>query len=183
MSQVVALNEALVRRVYMLRTPVLDAVMLLFTRAGNPWVVAGLLVTLALVLLWLRRWSDIVGVAVAGGGAWFLTETLKHYYQRARPALVPTPLEVSSSSFPSAHALGAMVGYGILLFVGWRVLRRRWLLLVPPGIIMLIGISRVYFGVHFLTDVLAGFLVGLAWLLVSARVVWMIDGSRFDEEL
>jgi undecaprenyl-diphosphatase len=171
MPQVVAFNEELLRRVATLRGPMLDAAMLLFTRLGNPWVVAALLVVLGLVLLRVRRWLDMLSVALAGGGALLLTEGLKLSYARARPAVVPSPLEISSYSFPSAHALGSLVGYGMLLVVGLQLARRgwqRWMLGVAlPVLILLIGASRVYFGVHFVTDVLAGFLVGLAWLLVS----------------
>jgi undecaprenyl-diphosphatase len=179
---VIAWNEAVLRTVAALRTPALDALLLLATRFGNPWLVAGLLGVLGLLLLLRRRWADLIGIATAGGGAWLLTEGLKHYYHRARPLVVSTPLEVSSYSFPSAHALGAMVGYGALLVVGLRLVRRtglRWLLLIVlPPLIMLIGASRVYWGVHFVTDVLAGFLVGLAWLLVAVQVVWLVERSQ-----
>jgi undecaprenyl-diphosphatase len=177
--QVVALNEALLRRVAALREPALDAAMLLFTRLGNPWMVAALLVLLGLVLLRLRRWLDMLGAALAGGGALLLTEGLKLYYARARPAVVASPLEIGSYSFPSAHALGSMVGYGVLLVVGLRLARRRWqrwlLGLTLPLLILLIGASRVYFGVHFVTDVLAGFCVGLAWLLVVSGGVCVFE--------
>ncbi len=180
--EVEALNEELLRWVALLRTPLLDELMLLFTRIGYPWVIAVLLVGLGLLLLWYRRWLDVVGVALAGGGAWLLTEALKNYYQRPRPAVVASPLQESSYSFPSAHALGSMVGYGVLLFIGLRVVRRHWLrwllVLVLVAIIFGIGASRVYFGVHFLTDVLAGFLMGLAWLLICASLIWFLEPYR-----
>jgi undecaprenyl-diphosphatase len=177
-----ALNEELLRRAAALREPALDAAMLVITRLGNPWVVAAVLVLLGLLLLWLRRWAAMLGVALAGGGALLLTEGLKFYYGRARPAVVPTPLDLGSYSFPSAHALGSMVGYGVLLIVGLWLARRlwqRWLLGVAlPALILLIGASRVYFGVHFVTDVVAGFVVGLAWLLVSVGVVGWVEQWR-----
>jgi undecaprenyl-diphosphatase len=179
---VVAFNEELLRRVAALRMPALDAVMLLITRLGNPWVVTVLLVVLGLLLLRLRRWLDMLGVALAGGGALLLTEGLKLYYARPRPAVVSSPLEISSYSFPSAHSLGSLVGYGVVLVVGLRLARRRWqrwlLGLTLPLLVLLIGASRVYFGVHFVTDALAGFVVGLAWLLVSFGGVWLFERRR-----
>jgi undecaprenyl-diphosphatase len=182
MPHVLSLNREIVQHTAELRTPLLNAVMFFFTRLGNPWVIASLLIVLSLVLLYARRWIEISGVAVAGGGAWLLTELLKQFYQRARPALGSTPLDVSSYSFPSAHALGSMVGYGMLLWVGLRLIQQRWcrwlLLSGLPPVIFFIGVSRVYFGVHFLTDVLAGFLIGLAWLIVSVGLVWALDYWR-----
>jgi undecaprenyl-diphosphatase len=181
-APVVAFNEELLRRVAALRMPALDAAMLLITRLGNPWVITVLLVVLGLLLLRLRRWLDMLGVALAGGGALLLTEGLKLYYARPRPAVVSSPLEISSYSFPSAHSLGSLVGYGVALVVGLRLARRRWqrwlLGLTLPLIVLLIGASRVYFGVHFVTDVLAGFVVGLAWLLVSFGGVWLFERRR-----
>lgn len=177
--QVAALDAEMVRRAAALRTPLLNVVLLGATRLGNPQVIAGLLAVLGLVLLRLRRKLELLSVALAGAGAWFLTEVLKQYYQRPRPALVPTLLETGSYSFPSAHALGALVGYGMLLFIGLRLARRRWqcwlLLLALPAATVLIGASRIYAGVHFPTDVLAGFLVGTAWLLLSAALVWAAE--------
>jgi undecaprenyl-diphosphatase len=175
---VVTWNEELLRHTAALRTPALNSFMLLVTRLGNPWTIVAIFVLLGSVLLYLHRWSDTLGIALTGIGTWVLTESLKHSYQRPRPEVVPTPLHTDSFSFPSAHALGALVGYGLLLFIGMRFLREHWqralLLLVIPPMIVLIGASRVYWGVHTLTDVLAGFLVGLAWLLVCINVIWLV---------
>lgn len=174
--QTTTLDTALLHQAAALRTPLLNSFMLLVTRLGNPWFIAAIFVLLGCVLLFLRRWLETLSVALAGIGAWVLTESLKQYYQHPRPADVSTPLNVGDSfSFPSGHALGSLVGYGMLLFIGLRFVRASWqraLLLVLPSIIVLIGASRVYWGVHTLTDVLAGFLVGLAWLLVAIGVVW-----------
>jgi undecaprenyl-diphosphatase len=179
--QVAALDADVVRRVAALRTTPLDGALLLVTNMGDPWIITVLLVVSGLALLRARRWLDGLAVALAGGGAWLLTESLKLYYQRARPALVPTPLEMSGYSFPSGHTLGAMVGYGMVLFIALRVVRwprlRALLLLLLPAMIVLIGASRVYFAVHFPTDVLAGFLVGTAWLLLVVQAVWI--GERY----
>jgi membrane protein DedA with SNARE-associated domain/membrane-associated phospholipid phosphatase len=136
---------------------------------GSPAVMTALGLVVALVLL-CRRHMLLLGGWVAtlvGGGV--LDMTLKHIIQRPRPVNASTFLHGTSFSFPSGHAMGSLVGYGMLaylLVVFWTELRRTQLtiVLVAALLTVAIGVSRLYLGVHYFSDVVAGYAAGLLWL-------------------
>ena len=124
---------------------------------------------IAVAVLWRRRErTDAVFVALAFLGAQVLSSGMKLGFQRERP-FFPDPLATESTfSFPSGHALVSLAVYGSIALVLARRLPRRLdriLLLGTTALLVLaIGFSRLYLGVHFLSDVLAGFAAGAAWL-------------------
>jgi membrane-associated phospholipid phosphatase len=124
---------------------------------------------LAAGLLWRRsRQTDALFVALALLGAQVLSTGMKLGFRRERP-FFPDPLAAESTfSFPSGHSLVSLAVYGSIALVLARRLQspgRRALLFAGTGVLVLaIGFSRMYLGVHFLSDVLAGFAAGLAWL-------------------
>jgi len=148
------------------------------TSFGSSVVVA--LLTAAVVgYLWLQRTYGalcFVVVATAGGG--LLSRLLKELFARERPNPVPC-LWVSSPSFPSGHAILAAVVYltlGILLArLEPRPLLKAYFLGVMMALTFLVGISRVYLGVHYPTDVLAGWTVGLVWGLLCWLAAWYLQ--------
>jgi undecaprenyl-diphosphatase len=109
----------------------------------------------------------LVGVATAGGG--LLSTGMKQLFSRERPDLVPHLVAVTSPSFPSGHSLLAAILYLTLgaLLARFAVRRRTkvYLLTVALFATFMIGSSRVYLGVHYPTDVLAGWCAGLVWAL------------------
>jgi undecaprenyl-diphosphatase len=148
------------------------------TAFGSPALV-GILTTIVLGYLWLRRrygafW--FVVVAVAGGG--LLGRLLKEIFVRERPEPLPC-LWVSSPSFPSGHTVLAVVIYltlGILLArLEPRLLLKLYFLGVMMTLAFLVGLSRVYLGVHYPTDVLAGWVVGLVWGLLCWLAAWYLQ--------
>jgi membrane-associated phospholipid phosphatase len=124
---------------------------------------------IAVTVFWRRRErTDAVFVLFAFLGAQVLSSAMKLGFRRERP-FFPDPLATESSfSFPSGHALISLAVYGsIALVLARRLPRRvdRMLLYAATGLLILaIGFSRLYLGVHFLSDVLAGFAAGAAWL-------------------
>lgn len=124
---------------------------------------------IAVAVLWRRRErTDAVFVALSFLGAQVLSSGMKLGFQRERP-FFPDPLATESTfSFPSGHALVSLAVYGSIALVLARRLPRRLdriLLLGTTALLVLaIGFSRMYLGVHFLSDVLAGFAAGAAWL-------------------
>ena len=133
------------------------------------------LTTAAVIYLALagrRRVAVFVLAAVGGGVA--VSTVLKLFYQRPRPDLVPHGMEVFTASFPSGHAMMSAIAYLTLATLLARLERRRSVkaLLLALGIIMTIcvGISRVYLGVHWPSDVVAGWCVGAAW----AALCWFV---------
>lgn len=146
------------------------------TSLGGTAVLA--LVTLATVgfLLMTRKRGAafLVVVSVFGGTA--LSTFLKFGFDRPRPDLVPHGVEVSSASFPSGHAMLATVTYLTLaaLLVQVQEQRRVQIYLLSCGVALslMVGASRIFLGVHWPTDVLAGWSMGAAWALACASVAY-----------
>ncbi len=153
--------------------PSLDQVMLSLTRLGDPeFVVVVIILSLGL-LLWRRQRTEAKMLAIACLGALILNQGLKLFFAKPRPQLW-TPLIVETSfSFPSGHALGSLVLYGFLAYllaVNYPRLSH-WIYSVAVFLVMAIGVSRLYLGVHWVTDVAAGYAVGFLWLMVCITML------------
>jgi undecaprenyl-diphosphatase len=162
-----AIDLRLALDLHQIATPLTTQLMRFVTALGGPVVVVIALAGMAALIAW-RRWADLILWIGAIGGGSILTIVLKALIQRPRPAFA-SPIDVEASwSFPSGHALMAMVTYGLvayLLIV--RLHQWRWqvaLALASLFLIALIGLSRLYLGVHYLSDVLAGYAAGMCWL-------------------
>jgi undecaprenyl-diphosphatase len=146
-------------------SPALDAAAEVCSAMGSE----GLAVLLVLLVVWWAyrgRWGLVVGLIITTVGAQLLNDVLKELFHRTRPAPVALLIPVQAFSFPSGHAMVSAAFYFYLAYLGWRVLEgwRRW---VWAGslllLVLLIGLSRLYLGLHYLTDVVAGYLAGLLW--------------------
>lgn len=153
-------------------SPALTAVMKAFTLAG-PSLPSLLLLATAVSAFWLaglRRQAIMMLIAMAG--ALVIELSLKHVFHRARPEPYfnfPLP---TSYSFPSGHALSAACFYGMLaLLVAARVQRLSYRLAIwmaCSAMIVMIGVSRIYLGVHYPSDVAAGYATACVWLVALA---------------
>ncbi len=133
----------------------------------------------AAVSLARRARGDAAFLLAALGGAQLLTWGLKLAFARERPQWEEPLASASSFSFPSGHALGALVVYGAVAAVVVRELggsraRLGWLA-ATTVLVVVVGASRLYLGVHYLSDVLAGYSAGLALLLLLAGAVRLLD--------
>ncbi|MDO4436994.1 MAG: phosphatase PAP2 family protein [Coriobacteriaceae bacterium] len=103
-----------------------------------------------------------------------LNQVLKFIIQRPRPDAALHLVDIGGFSFPSGHSMAAMSFFGLLIWLVWRYHekgpRRTALVASFAAIIVLIGFSRVYLGVHYVSDVLGGFLVSLAWIALYIKV-------------
>lgn len=129
----------------------------------------------ALVLLYLyikKRFDYMAGFLITLAGSAISAQILKITFERARP--FNSLILESSFSFPSAHALGAVALYGFIAFIIWEMSRNKSLristLSASVLLIALISFSRLYLGVHFLSDVIGGILIGFVWLLIGILV-------------
>ncbi|MEO8333934.1 MAG: phosphatase PAP2 family protein [bacterium] len=137
---------------------------------GAP-LLAALEAVVTLVLARRRDWLRAGAVAFSCVGGAALNVTLKQIFHRGRPEYAAEFIAHQSWSFPSGHAMDSLVGYGIMLFLVLEhthdATRRRLLIGSTAIVVALIAWSRVYLGVHYLSDVIAGWLAGGAWLVIS----------------
>ena len=136
--------------------------------SGVLWTVIG---ALAVVLAIRRRWRLAVYLLVAGAGAVVLDPVLKSLVGRLRPVVAHPVAHGTGNSFPSGHSLGSVVCYGAVLLAFLPATRGRWRRAFTAGILTLaalIGISRILLGVHYISDVLGGWALGITWLGVTA---------------
>jgi undecaprenyl-diphosphatase len=113
-----------------------------------------------------HKYSAWLLLASTAGGI-ILNNVLKLGFARPRPTVLEWQAHAVSSSFPSGHAMSAAVVYGTVAYLAARLQQRRWArvatMVVAAIMIFLICLSRLYLGVHYPSDVLAGVLVGLSW--------------------
>lgn len=135
---------------------------------GSGYALTILAVGVGLLLLLRRRRIVLAGWAVAFAGAALLDAALKLLIHRPRPPGAADFLTHLSWSFPSGHALGSFVGFGMLTYLLLLAARRRshrvGVVAAAAGLVLAIGLSRLYLGVHYLSDVMGGYAVGTLWL-------------------
>ncbi|NJM41275.1 MAG: phosphatase PAP2 family protein [Anaerolineae bacterium] len=148
-----------------LSTPTLDTLMLAFSALGYLFGVVPLDIGVFLFLLWRRRWGDVVFWVLAIGGAALLNVLAKAAFGRLRPDLWLSIAPETTFSFPSGHAMGSMALVAALAVLLWPT-RWRWVSVIFGGLfVFLVGVSRSYLGVHYPSDILAGWAASLAWVL------------------
>jgi undecaprenyl-diphosphatase len=165
------------------QSPGLDLAARVVSALGSE-LLAVLLVGLLLVLGWQRRWGAAIGLLLTVGGAQLLNNVLKDLFHRTRPAPVEGFIPAQAFSFPSGHAMVSAAFYLFVAYLAWRLLRGRIRLVCLALLlllVLLIGLSRLYLGVHFLTDVLAGYAAGFAWtqsVVVGGRLLARRSAGR-----
>ena len=166
--QTAAFEVNFMNNIHQISTPLLDQVMLAITTVQNKEVAIPVFF-ITLSLLWWRRAMDEARIfAIASIGSFLMTTLMKWMFPRPRPTLWPTLVTETSSSFPSTHALTATVMYGLIAYF----LAQRFPKLAPwiyggaGALIVAIGVSRLYLGVHWPSDVLAGWSLGFLWMVI-----------------
>jgi undecaprenyl-diphosphatase len=148
-----------------LRSPLGDKLMVAITGLGSGLVLYGFALLLGAWLLWQRRWRVTLHWAITVACVGLLTQALKNHMAVARPPLVDTT--AMSYAFPSAHASVSVAVFGFLAVAVARELRSNWHWLpysMAMFLIIAISFSRLYLGVHWLSDILGGLSLGLLWV-------------------
>ena len=156
------------------------------TALGSTLVLAIAVLAVVGFLLLVRDWRAAIFTFAASGSGLLVSHLLKEAFGRPRPDLVPHEVTVFTSSFPSGHAMMSAVVYLTLASLVARLMQRRRLKLyamsVAAVLTALIGLSRVYLGVHWPSDVLAGWMAGASWALacwlIAEKVGLGRDSSR-----
>lgn len=166
-KETLAFDTNVLFAVQQLQEPWLNPVMLGITTIGDPSVLVPLCLFASLWLLRQRQRSEAITIAIAAVGALGLNLLLKNLFERDRPELWARTVDVRYYSFPSGHAMLSMVIWGLFgyllasRFPKWR----NHIVVATSVLILLIGFSRLYLGVHWLTDIVAGYAAGFVWLV------------------
>ncbi|MGE7904966.1 phosphatase PAP2 family protein [Peribacillus sp. NPDC094092] len=169
-------DEDVISLVQGIESPLLTDIMKFFTYIGS----TGSIIILSLVILFflyrvLKHRLELILFTAVMVGSPLLNLMVKLFFQRARPDLHRL-IEIGGYSFPSGHAMNAFSLYGILTFLLWRHIRAGWarslLILFSMMMILSIGISRIYLGVHYPSDIIAGYLAGGCWIAIS---IWFFQ--------
>ncbi len=148
-----------------------------FLGSHNFLIPANLILVAWFLFIKKRRWYSIK-VPVVALSSLLLMFGLKNFFQRDRP-LTPLFEAARGYSFPSGHATMSITFYGLVIYLIWLNIKNIWLkwlaTILLTLLILFIGISRVYLRVHYTSDVLAGFCIGLMWLLLSLWILGKIE--------
>ncbi len=147
----------------------LDMLMTGITFLGESSFLIVISIGIGTYLLWKRQIAESIALAIAAIGAAGLNYLLKIVFARQRPELWQRIIDVNFYSFPSGHATLSLVIYGLVGYLLITYLRKSWrvyIISLTLLLILAIGFSRLYLGVHWPTDVIAGYASGSVWLIV-----------------
>jgi undecaprenyl-diphosphatase len=185
---VAGLDRPLLDFAMTIRSPTVNLIVVGYTEIAGPIGMPIIAVASLLVLAIHRRsWTPVILIVAAGGGSLLMTIAGKDLIGRARPPLTDAvPPYEYSASFPSGHTLNAVAVVGVIAYL--LILRqsttRARVLTISAAIFfaITIGLTRVYLGHHWLTDVLAGWILGAAWLalVITAHRLYLTVRARHD---
>jgi len=167
---VVYLDEIISWFVYSFRNPVLTEIMKFITFLGSGyWLSTITVLTIGyLIIRKHKRPALLFGLSLIACAG--LNLALKHFVDRPRPYMSPLVIE-NTTSFPSGHAMNSFVFYFTLVYFIYHYARNQYVLskylAIAISVVSLVGLSRVYLGVHYPSDVAAGYLAGFTWLLAT----------------
>ncbi|MGO1372237.1 MAG: phosphatase PAP2 family protein, partial [Senegalia sp. (in: firmicutes)] len=149
----------------------LDQFFKVITELGSVWfLTAGTLIVSLILFFKEKKKLDTLFLIITVAGSGVLIKALKNIFKRERPSIIPN-IDAVGFSFPSGHAMGSITFYGFLIYL---IIKSKfsklikWLLSIILALLfILIGMSRVYLGAHFPSDVIAGQLSGLFWMIIT----------------
>ncbi|EGO62974.1 phosphatase PAP2 family protein [Acetonema longum] len=163
--------------------PGLDSAAIFITNLGSSYFYGIFVPVVLCVLAFFHRWREALSLVICLSGAAILNLGLKHLFERARPEAFRV-VEETGYSFPSGHAMVALCFYGIILYLVSRVVAswslRIGLFYVGIFLAAAIGISRIYLGVHYPSDVIAGYLGGSTWLVFCIVMLEWLEKKRVE---
>jgi undecaprenyl-diphosphatase len=163
------------------RTSFLTDVMVNASRFGSTPSLIVIALVAAGLLFWRGRKGDALLIVVSTTGVMLLGPVLKQIIDRERPGVADHIVLVNSLAYPSGHSLNSMAVVGLLTALAVRATpglpRRVGLVVVAAVLVGTVGFSRVYLGVHWPTDVLGGWLMGLLWIALSLTVNDLVRGN------
>ena len=158
-----------------LRNGKLTTFMKLATKLSNPEVMIVIAIISILFCIKLIKNKKLsLGIILNLAGITIINQILKFIFRRERPTGYRL-IEMSGYSFPSGHAMASLAFYGLLIYITKRLVKNKYLkillITLNIAIIILIGVSRIYLGVHYLSDVLTGYSISIIYLLITTKLL------------
>lgn len=181
-KETVVFDNQVLNWVEMIRTSQLDLFAIGTTDLGYVWWVSGFTLAIASLCIRYQRYRSAIIVLVGVGGAALLNLLIKVIFQRDRPSVIERLIVENSFSFPSGHAMASAALGLVVMYVMWST-RFRWIAIAISSVyIIYIGFSRVYLGVHFVTDVIAGWTLSIAWVALSVAIIDKVSLKDWNSE-
>lgn len=169
------IDTSVLQMLFAMREPALVQFFAFITLFGSTFVVGGISLATGLYLLGRARIANFAGLCVSVIGTIAVVFPLKEFVARARPDIFYQAFSEDTFSFPSGHAAFSLALYGFLTYLVWKHLPRGRAIAVSVGLailIILIGFSRLYLGLHFVSDVVAGYAIGGIFLALG---IWVSE--------
>lgn len=174
------IDTAFSKWVFQLHNPVFTAFFRFITDFGYIQI---LLILLVIILIVFHKYRFAYILPIHVTISVIFNMILKNIFARPRPEMIRL-IDETGFSFPSGHAMVTMVAYGYLIYVVHHYIKQKWLryslISLLVFIIVSVGLSRIYLGVHYLTDVLAGYSISLFYLLVVTKMKIFLLGDRHE---
>jgi membrane-associated phospholipid phosphatase len=171
-------DQWVIEHVLFFRTTLVTSVMEAVTNLGGIKFILPCSIVATAYFLFKRYYNQAAGLAAAVLGGILLNNLLKIMIHRPRPLSETTLVTVYGWSFPSGHAMNSMIFYGIIAYLLVREIRswgaKAVIIMIALCVVVIIGLSRIYLQVHYLSDVIAGFAGGLFWLSVCITGMEMV---------
>ena len=169
-DRLTVLDTELAQALHRSATPAMTRAMLAVSKLQSTIAVGSYSALIAIALALARQWRRMTLVVVAVGGGLAVNALMKLAFHRARPVFDQPLATLSTYSFPSGHVAGSTIFYGLLVawvFTRTRSPALRALAVAGAGVLIaLVAFSRMYLGLHYLSDVCAAFAEGIAWLAI-----------------
>jgi undecaprenyl-diphosphatase len=167
-------DDPLLWRAHAMAGPALDRFFIFMSAIGYQWGVVPVDIALTAGLLIARRWREATFAGVSFAGSALLNMATKQFFQRDRPTLWESIAPEHTFSFPSGHAMGSATLAMVFVLLCWHT-RWRWVAVALAGsFALLVGLSRIYLGVHYPSDILGGWAAGIAWVSGVYLVLYRI---------
>lgn len=170
-NEIVVLDSTIFNMIQMIRSDYLTDIFKIITLFGN----ASMLITISVLILVIVK-NKKIGIMVILNllAVGILNQILKYIIQRPRP-IENRLIEESGYSFPSGHSMGSIAFYGLIIYFIFKYIKNKKIrniyCIMLSLLILLIGISRIYLGVHYTSDVIAGFVISIAYLIVFITII------------
>lgn len=166
-------DSYILNALFVLRSDGLVQIFTAITQFGSTTMIGGIALAVGLYLLARKQIAYFAGLCLSVMGTIVVVFPLKEFVARSRPDTLYQALSEGTFAFPSGHAAFSMALYGFLSYLAWKWFPRQYaiaLTVCAAALIGLIGFSRLYLGLHFVSDVAAGYVIGAIFLFLGIRL-------------